>query len=186
MPPPTIPSTFNGHLTSAPTHRLLRAACWLGQASKLIQQTAGREFLRTKHGARSPLRQSGQQSPSSRAGPAKPRCSAANHKGVRGDLRIMDRSIPSHQIGSHQNTGCVPGRVFLADLCCAPSSPVSPQDADGDLHDMNLKLLVLARKREVARPEGAAPKKAPRTRWLDRGAAARSGWGARIKRAGRS
>ena len=31
-----------------------------GQASKLIQQTACREFLRTKHGARSPLRQSGQ------------------------------------------------------------------------------------------------------------------------------
>ena len=87
-----------------------------GQASKLIQQTAFREFLRTKHGARSPLRQSGQQSPSSRAGPAKPRCSAANHNGVRGDLRIMDRGIPSHQIGSHQDTGCVPGRVFLADL----------------------------------------------------------------------
>jgi hypothetical protein len=42
---------------------------------------------------------------------------------------------------------------------------------------VNRKLLVLARKREVARPEGAAPKKAPRTRWLDRGAAARSGWG---------
>src|SRR3984957_17352205 len=111
-------NTFNvqRHLTSAQTHRLLRAACWLGQASKLIQQTACREFLRTKHGARSPLRQSGQQSPSSRAGPAKPRCSAANHKGVRGDLRIMDRSIPSHQIGSHQDTGSVPGRVFLADL----------------------------------------------------------------------
>ena len=43
--------------------------------------------------------ESGRQCPSSRAGPAKPRCSAANHKGVRGDLRIMDRSIPSHQIG---------------------------------------------------------------------------------------
>ena len=31
-----------------------------GQASKLIQQTACRESFRTKHGARSPLRQSGQ------------------------------------------------------------------------------------------------------------------------------
>jgi hypothetical protein len=111
-------NTFNvqRYLTSAQTHRLLRAACWLGQASRLIQQMTTREFLRTKHGARSPLQQSGRQCPSSRAGPVKPRCSAANHKGVRGDLRIMDRGIPSHQIGFHQDTGCVPGRVFLADL----------------------------------------------------------------------
>ena len=44
---------------------------------------------------------------------------------------------------------------------------------------MKLQALVLARKREVARPEGAAPKKAPRTRWLDRGAV-RGQLGARI------
>jgi hypothetical protein len=39
---------------------------------------------------------------SSRTGPIKPRCSAANHNGVRVDLRVMDRGSRSHQIGSHQ------------------------------------------------------------------------------------
>ena len=40
---------------------------------------------------------------------------------------------------------------------------VSPQDADGDLHEVNFKLLVLAREREVARPT-ELPQKSPRAR----------------------
>src|SRR5271166_4000564 len=36
-----------------------------------------------------------------------------NHKRVRLDLRAIDRGIPSHQIGSHQDIGSVPGGALL-------------------------------------------------------------------------
>jgi hypothetical protein len=54
--------------------------------------------------------------PAERIGPAKLRCSAASHNGVRVDLRVIDRGVSSDQIGSHQQTAAY-REVFLADPC---------------------------------------------------------------------
>jgi hypothetical protein len=60
-----------------------------------------------------------------RTGQTKPRYSAGNHKRVRLDPRPIDRAVPNHQIGSHQDIGNAPGRALLRGLCCTQSSLAS-------------------------------------------------------------
>ncbi len=84
----------------------------------LAEVPGSRSGQATRRQAHSPLQQSGRQCPSSPTGPPKPRCSEANHNGVRVDLRVIERSIPSHQIGSHQDIGSAPGRVLRGSLLC--------------------------------------------------------------------
>jgi hypothetical protein len=58
------------------------------------------------------LQHSGRQCPSAEQ-VATPRCSAESDNGVRVDERVIDRGIPSHQIGSHQEVDSVTGRGLL-------------------------------------------------------------------------
>jgi hypothetical protein len=57
--------------------------------------------------------------PAERIGPAKLRCSAASHNGVRVDLSVIDRGVSSDQIGSHQQTAAYRGLPRRSLLSCA-------------------------------------------------------------------
>jgi hypothetical protein len=86
---------------SAPRLAGLRMACSISGALLRLNKLERSSSMRFT-GASSLRRAARWHCRSSRTGPIKPRCSAANHNGVRVDLRVMDRGSRSHQIGSHQ------------------------------------------------------------------------------------